>query len=232
MINMIQVFPLILLAGGQSSRMGTPKGLVDFRGRPWLLEQLSRFEAASGKVAVIVLGYHQERYFERIPWLQDAREEASVQSGLAVYVVVNKTPELGQFSSLRCAIPFLLEKGWSGAFILPVDVPGPQREVYGRLGKAFSNKDVVIPQYRSKGGHPVLLSRRFLGQLFSLSVSSNEARLDLQIQALSRERVAQVRVNDPQVRLNINTLEEFRAFADRRGGDLLKPEAERVYSGI
>lgn len=225
MINTIQVFPLILLAGGQSSRMGTPKGLVDFKRRPWLLEQLSRFEAASGKEAVIVLGYHQERYFERIPWLWGARDEASVQSGLAVSVVVNKTPELGQFSSLQCAIPFLLENDWFGAFILPVDVPGPHREVYDRLGAAFNNKlDVVIPQYRSKGGHPVLLSRQFLGRLISLPVANNEARLDKQIRALSQERVAKVRVSDAQVCLNINTLEEFRAFADHRDGNLLKPE--------
>ena len=138
MANKIEDFPLILLAGGQSSRMGTPKGLVDYQGQPWLLEQLSRFEAASGKEAVIVLGYHQERYFERIPWLRGARYEASVQSGLAVSVVVNKTPELGQFSSLQCAIPFLLEKDWSGAFILPVDVPGPHSEVYGRLGRPLT----------------------------------------------------------------------------------------------
>jgi molybdenum cofactor cytidylyltransferase len=223
--NKIEDFPLILLAGGQSSRMGTPKGLVDYQGQPWLLEQLSRFEAASGKEAVIVLGYHQERYFERIPWLRGARDEAPVQYGLAVTVVVNKTPEFGQFSSLQSAIPFLLKKNWSGAFVLPVDVPGPQREVYDRLGAAFNNNlDVVIPQHRSKGGHPVLLSRRFLGQLFSLPVANNEARLDKQIRVLSQERVARVRVSDPQVCLNINSLEEFRAFADRRDGNLLKPE--------
>jgi molybdenum cofactor cytidylyltransferase len=225
MINTIQAFPLILLAGGQSSRMGTPKGLVEYQARPWLLEQLNRFEAASGRAAIIVLGYHQERYFERIPWLRSVRDEASVRSGLAVSVVVNKTPEFGQFSSLQCAIPLLLEKDWSGAFILPVDVPGPHREVYSRLGAALNNKlDVVIPQYCSKGGHPVLLSRRFLGRLISLPVTNNEARLDKQIRALSQERVAKVNVRDPNVCLNINTLEEFRSFADRPDGSLLNPE--------
>jgi molybdenum cofactor cytidylyltransferase len=215
MINTMQVFPLILLAGGQSSRMGTPKGLVEYQGRPWLLEQLNRFGAASGREAVIVLGYHQERYFERIPWLRIARDEASVRSGLAVSVVVNNAPEFGQFSSLQCAIPFLQEKDWPGAFILPVDVPGPHQEVYGRLVEAFNHKlDVVIPQYRSKGGHPVLLSRRFLGRLISLSAANREVRLDTQIRTLSPERVARVEVRDAQVCLNINTLEAFRAYED------------------
>lgn len=220
MANKIEDFPLILLSGGQSSRMGTPKGLVEYQGRLWLSEQLSRFAAASGREAVIVLGYHRERYFERIPWLRGSREEASVQSGLAVSVVVNKTPELGQFSSLQCALPFLLEGDWSGAFFLPVDVPGPHSEVYDRLGAAFNDRlDAIIPQYRSQGGHPVLLSRRFLGHLLSVPVANNEARLDIQIRALSPERVVRVRVSDPQVCLNINTLEEFRAFEDHQHGD-------------
>jgi molybdenum cofactor cytidylyltransferase len=225
MINTALVFPLILLAGGQSSRMGKPKGLVDYKGRPWLLEQLSRFEAASGKEVLIVLGHHQKRYFERIPWLQGAGDEAVVQFGLAVSVVINKTPEFGQFSSLQCAGPFLLENDWLGAFVLPVDVPGPQRDVYARLSSAFNHKlDVVIPQYRSKGGHPVLLSRRFLERLISLPLSNNEARLDKQIRALSQEQVARVMVSDPQVCLNINTLKEFQAFTDHQDSHIPNPE--------
>ena len=51
--NTLQDFPLILLAGGKSSRMGTPKGLVDYQGQPWLLEQLGRFRAACGERAMV-----------------------------------------------------------------------------------------------------------------------------------------------------------------------------------
>jgi len=57
MENKIEDFPLILLAGGRSSRMGIPKGLLDYHGHPWLLEQLRRFKAVSGKLAVVVLRY-------------------------------------------------------------------------------------------------------------------------------------------------------------------------------
>jgi CTP:molybdopterin cytidylyltransferase MocA len=219
-----QYFPLILLAGGQSSRMGTPKGLVDYHGKPWLLEQLGRFETAGGKEAVVVLGYHLERYFEKIPWLRTNGNEGLCPRALTVSVVVNQTPACGQFSSLKSAISFLLEKDCPGAFILPVDVPGPQREVYDRLSAALISKtDVAIPQYRSKGGHPVLLSRRFLGQLISLSLESNEARLDLQIRGLPPERVARVRVNDAQVRLNINLSSDFSDYADRPAGTRSRP---------
>jgi molybdopterin-guanine dinucleotide biosynthesis protein A len=68
-------YPLILLAGGRSSRMGTPKGLLDYHGHPWLVEQVKRFKAASGKQVIIVLGFHQDPYFEKIPWLVKAVTE-------------------------------------------------------------------------------------------------------------------------------------------------------------
>ena len=72
-------FPLILLAGGRSSRMGTPKGLLDYQGHPWLVEQLLRFKAASGRQAIIVLGFHQALYFEQIPWLEKAVKQPEEQ---------------------------------------------------------------------------------------------------------------------------------------------------------
>ena len=182
MINQIENFPLILLAGGKSSRMGTPKGLLDYRGEPWLLEQLRRFKAACGKQVIVVLGFHHERYFEEITWLKTAGKESVHQLGLDISVVVNPNPEHGQFSSLQCAIPPSLTLPRSGgragvevpgAFVLPVDVPGPNKDVYGRLTEALGvTTAAAIPRYRSRGGHPVLLSRAFLDRLTAVSHSS------------------------------------------------------------
>ena len=52
----------------------SPKGLSDFHGTPWILEQLKQFnENAGGKKSVVVLGYDSEKYFEQIPSLKKAR---------------------------------------------------------------------------------------------------------------------------------------------------------------
>jgi CTP:molybdopterin cytidylyltransferase MocA len=96
-------FPLILLAGGRSSQMGMAKGLVDYQGHPWLVEQLKRFKAASGKRAVVVLGFHQAQYFDQIPWLEKAANQAVQHLGLEVSVAINPTLEMGQISSLQYA---------------------------------------------------------------------------------------------------------------------------------
>lgn len=110
----IEDFPLVLVAGGRSSRMGTPKGLLDYHGHPWLAEQLKRFKAAFGLRAVIVLGFHHEQYFEQMPWLREAEKNPVNQFGLEISVAINPAPEHGQFSSLQQAIRFLHEK-YSGS---------------------------------------------------------------------------------------------------------------------
>ncbi|MBI4765048.1 MAG: NTP transferase domain-containing protein [Deltaproteobacteria bacterium] len=244
----IKDLPLILLAGGRSSRMGSPKGLLDYQGQPWLIEQLRRFKAASGKRAVVVLGFHQEQYFAKIPWLEKAVNQPIAQLGLEMLVAVNPMPEQGQFSSLQRAITFLQanypspspqpsptrgegnripafpweglragrDREGGGAFILPIDVPCPGKEVFEKLAEAFSHSmDAAIPRYQSRGGHPVLLGGEFLGRLTKVPLPSPLARLDLQIQALPVKRTAFVPVEDRSICLNMNVLDEFQDYSQR-----------------
>lgn len=234
-------YPLILLAGGRSSRMGRPKGLLDYQGQPWLIEQLRRFKAAAGKRAIVVLGFHQEPYFARIPWMEKAVDGTVRQLGLEISAVINPIPEYGQFSSLQSAIAFWIahypspspqpsptggegerisssplrgeDRGGGGAFILPIDVPCPGKEVFEKLVGAFSHSmDAVIPRYQSRGGHPVLLGGGFLNSLAEVPFSSPLARLDLQIQALPVNRTTFVPVGDKCVCLNMNVLGEFQDY--------------------
>jgi molybdenum cofactor cytidylyltransferase len=212
-VSKIEDFPLILLAGGQSSRMGTPKGLIDFKGRSWLLEQLARFKNAGGTRAILTLGYHLEAYFEKIPWLTDTRKRPSCRLGLKISTVINPHPEKGQFSSLLAAFASPLLQAAPGVFVLPIDVPGPDREVYELLFEAFADPlSVVIPRYHSRGGHPVLLSAPFMATLSTISPEAAEARLDVQIRHLPTGRMVQVPVDDPQVCLNINSKVDFRDY--------------------
>jgi CTP:molybdopterin cytidylyltransferase MocA len=231
----IKDFPLILLAGGRSSRMGTPKGLLDYQGQPWLIEQLRRFRAAFGNQAIIILGFHQTPYFEEIPWLEKAVDQTVRQLGLEISAVINPIPEEGQFSSLKCAITFIQtnNSGFAerrtpnaerslaslkipGVFILPIDVPCPGKKVFEKLVEAFSQSmDAVIPRYQSRGGHPVILGSEFLSRLAEVPLPSPLARLDLQIQALPVERTAFVPVEDSSICLNMNVLDEFQDYTRR-----------------
>ena len=101
-------------------------------------------------------------------------------------------------------------------FILPIDVPCPGKEVFEKLTAAFHDSiDAVIPQYQSKGGHPVLLGGDFLSRLAEIPLTSPLARLDLQIQALPKDRIALISVNDKSISLNMNFLDEFQDYAQK-----------------
>ena len=162
----IASYPLILLAAGKSSRMGSPKGLIDYFGRPWLLEQCARFRAAGGEQVILILGYHQEAYFQEIPWLRDSMDQTIRRHGLEITTLVNAHPEGGQFTSLLCAITSAVIRRAPGAWVLPVDVPGPDSKVYEALKATLHGPiAVAVPRYLSRGGHPVLLSASFMQAL-------------------------------------------------------------------
>src|SRR3989442_4177492 len=46
----------VVLAAGRSERMGAPKALLDFRGRPFVIRILEALEALDLKPRVVVLG--------------------------------------------------------------------------------------------------------------------------------------------------------------------------------
>jgi CTP:molybdopterin cytidylyltransferase MocA len=159
------------------------------------------------------LGFQWEQYLRDMPWLAGEVRTPIFLIDLEISVFVNRLPQRGPFSSLQCAITALKKEDCPGAFVLPVDVPGPGQEVFAGMARAFKNsREVLIPRFRSRGGHPVLLSRSFVLRLAEVSPNSLDARLDFQIRALPRDKVAYLSVTDERVCLNMNGPEDFRRY--------------------
>jgi CTP:molybdopterin cytidylyltransferase MocA len=198
--------PVIVLAGGRSSRMGEPKGLVAVRGRPWLEHQLERFAACGGERAIVVLGHGASAYLAALPWLAESF------AGLAIDIVMNDAPERGTFSSVQCGARAVLANGdAAGAFVLPVDVPCAEARVWEALDAACTG-DVLasVPRYASRGGHPVACSHALLASLVALDPATADARLDVQLRsARVAPRVIGVPVTDARVIANLNTPDDW-----------------------
>ncbi len=195
--------PLIILAGGKSSRMGEPKGLVLVQGRSWLELQLEAFARAGGSRAILVLGYDAAKYFEALPWLGDGS-----RFGIGLKVVVNEAPELGPFSSLRMGLDSLRSEA---AFALPVDVPCAEETVWKILCVSMrEGVQACMPVFEGRGGHPVLLSSQFIDHLKKVDLRLPDARLDRQILLLQFDRIVRVEVKDPMVCLNLNAPKDFK----------------------
>lgn len=207
----VAMSPLILLCGGKSSRMGHPKGLVPYRGRPWIEQQLIRAEKVGIRDVVIVLGYVAEEYLCALPWLADALLGNGTEAfGLNIRALINPQPQFGPFSSIQvgAANAQPLSHAVSGYFwILPIDVPCPKRQVWERL--ADSNAQACVPTFEGRGGHPVKLSDSFLHRIRQCPSNGEDARLDRQIQLLGSE-AERLEVDDPDIIRNINTPSEMK----------------------
>src|ERR1039458_1274155 len=111
---------LVLLAAGGSTRMGTPKQLLPYQGRP-LIRHAAETALASGcDPVVVVLGSHVE-------------EIRTALDGLEVVVVENTEWEKGMGTSIRAGISGAEILGCEGAILALADQPLVSAEILQRL---------------------------------------------------------------------------------------------------
>ncbi len=195
---------LVLLAGGKSSRMKTPKGLLKYQENYWLLSQIENF---IGNEVFIGLGYDYQAYFKAIPWLQNAVTSPVIYQEKKITVIINSSPEFGLFSTIKAVLQKINVK--KELFVLPVDVPLFSKENQQQL---IDNKSpITIPKFEHKNGHPIKLHSSFWKTLLTVDIKNNEARLDYQIKK-EASITSYVDVTDASCILNLNTPKDWQLF--------------------
>lgn len=143
----------VILSGGASSRMGSPKALLPYQGRPFLEHLLE--VSAHPKIGVrrVVLGAHAEPIARAIAL--DPSE-----------IVINDEWEKGQLSSLQAALRSL-PPGTEGMLLFLIDHPLISRElVDGLIGHFYATRaPVVLPVFDGRRGHPVIFSAELYEEL-------------------------------------------------------------------
>jgi molybdenum cofactor cytidylyltransferase len=157
----------LVLAAGGSRRLGRPKQLVPWRGRP-LLEGVIAETAAwpVGRVAV-VLGDHAEQILEEVDF-----GEATV--------LINPDWEEGIAASLRVGLDHLgREPRIQRVFVALGDQPRIPGEVPGALIEAMDRTGLpaAVPKYRFQPGNPALLDRSLWPRIMSLEGDAGASRL-------------------------------------------------------
>jgi molybdenum cofactor cytidylyltransferase len=150
----VEVIAGIILAAGASSRMGTPKALLDYRGETFL-DRLIRVLGGVCDPVIVALGYHAE----------EIRAKAQ---GRARFVM-NPDPSRGQLSSLQTALAAVPDEA-DGFLFVPVDCPAVEQETVRRIVEALLSTDelLVIPQYEGRRGHPVCARRELIAEFLAL----------------------------------------------------------------
>ncbi len=154
----------VILAAGESHRMGQPKALLPFPscatpdGLPCTLLEHLLAVVRHPRIGIrrVVLGAHANEIRRQVPLDPES-------------VVINHEWQRGQLASIQVALGSLPVGATDGLLLCPVDHPLISSELVDALVTAFyhSEKLIAIPTYRGRRGHPVIFSSKLYGALFT-----------------------------------------------------------------
>lgn len=195
----------IVLAAGQSTRMGQPKALLPCppAGRSFVTQILHVLrEGGVGTIAVI--GRVND---------PDLRREVAAAVPPVSYVE-NPSPERGQLSSMLVGVAFAEAHEAAGILVLPVDIPLVRAETVRAALATFEAGDepVLRVTYQGRHGHPVI---------FGAAVFPALRHADPKIGARAvlhqdPSRVRNFEVNDPGVLRDFDWPADYRSLLENR----------------
>jgi molybdenum cofactor cytidylyltransferase len=190
----------IILAAGESSRMGRDKALLPYRGSTFLNRLISLY-LPRVEPLIVVLGHHAGEISASLP----------AASGLSV--VINPDYKRGMLTSLQTGLGAI---GDAPAILFTlVDHPAICAQTIDRLIEAFlrDNPALAIPRYGERRGHPVAMSRRIAAEMLALPPESSAKEI---IRAHVDETLF-VDVDDPGVLRDIDLPADYEALLGDRG---------------
>ena len=177
----------IVLAAGESSRLGYPKALIEVGGET-LVSWISRRLSELGLSPVIVT--RNELY-------QKVKDSVG-----DVDVIINYSPESGRTGTVKEGLKFLRRdsRGPPRILIVPVDRPGFSQSTVEFLMSKVSS---TCPVFEGRGGHPLLVSKEDCDTILK---ASSDVPLN---KVISPQRIP---VDDRYLHLNIDTKEDVDRF--------------------
>ncbi len=190
----------ILLAAGESSRMGRLKALLPWRETTLLEYQLHSLLEAGLHQVVVVLGHDGDR----LKPIVDSVDGASW--------ALNPDYLQGKTTSLKTGVAALAGQQVSDVLLLNVDQPRPADTVRNLLERHLASPCLItIPTHGGKGGHPILISARLLPELAEIEEESQGLKAVVRRHAEATERIE---LDDPAILLDLNTPEQYREALD------------------
>jgi len=190
------VLAAVILSGGESKRMSSPKALIPCRGKTFLEHLLEAARHPRISPVIVVLGPHADAI----------RQAVNLD---AVNVVINQEWEKGQLSSIQAAVRELQKRDETDGFLLfLVDHPFISARLVDQLVAEFyrSEKPIVLPAFQGKRGHPVIFARRLYEELLAAPLDKGARTV---VWAHAGE-VLEVPTEEEGVVLNLNDPENLR----------------------
>lgn len=209
----------IILAAGDSTRMGTPKALLpDPGGRPFVARIVRAFAAANISDVVIVTGSQHTAIVKAI---------AADRPPINPTFVTNPQPSLGQLSSLRIGLDaaekLAAPKSHSGeggpdlegVLVTLVDIPMVRPSTIRQVIEAWerTRAPVVRPAVGERHGHPVLFDRAVFDALRHAPLTEGAKA----VVHANADRLVNVPVDDEGCLIDVDTPADYEAILRASG---------------
>jgi len=184
----------IILAAGESKRMGFPKMLLDFNGKTMLERVIENVKSSDVNQIVVVLGAEKDKLLKLV-------------DNMSVSYCYNEHYKKGMLSSVKCGVE-TTPGDCDAVLVFQGDQPFISAEVINKVIQGFrsSGKGLVIPVCKKRRGHPLLISRNYLEKIALLD--DHEGLRSLAY--LHSDDVFEVETNDPAILRDFDTYDEYK----------------------
>jgi len=184
----------LLLAAGESARMGRPKALLPWQGGTLVEFQIEQLLAGGMERVVLVLGH-------------EAEAVQRVAGSLArTAIVLNQDYATGKTSSVRAGL-LAIPNHADAVLVLAVDQPRPAGLIR-RLRQAHETSDalITVPSFGGRHGHPTIFSRELFPEMRNIREETQGLRA---VRHRHRERTQAIETATRVPLIDINTPEEY-----------------------
>ncbi len=183
----------MILAAGESKRMGKPKLLLPFGEKTMIETVIDRVIQSRAEKILVVLGSNREKIEKKI-------------GNLPLEIAVNPDFKEGMLSSVQHGFHVLPEDA-QAVLIFLGDQPSIPTDVIDRVIDVFreTGKGIVLPVYKGERGHPVLIDMKYRHDVKNLN-----PEVGLRELVYGRpEDILEVEVDNAGILRDINDIEDY-----------------------
>jgi molybdenum cofactor cytidylyltransferase len=191
------VISAILLAAGESRRMGEFKQLLPFGGKTFVECCVDNLLASRVDEVVVVTGHRH----------QDVRNAIGL---LPVRVVHNVEYEFGMSASIKCGVQALPPET-RACLIALVDQPQIGPDIINQVIDAYLSLAplIVVPNYNGRNGHPIVLDLSLREEIMGIDANEGLRR----VVHAHPDRLARIEVASDSVVLDCDLPEDYRRLS-------------------